>query len=90
MGYGYTTGVFSNRKLERASYDSVAFRCIAVAKAEIEALPAVRYAREQAEYEETLASCAAPPQEPTPPHGGVIDAPTVGAAPFSRIMPGLR
>src|ERR1700754_5129961 len=27
--YGYTTGVFSSRKLERASYDSVAFRFIA-------------------------------------------------------------
>src|SRR4051812_49444893 len=26
---GYATGVFSSRKLERASYDSVAFRCIA-------------------------------------------------------------
>jgi hypothetical protein len=24
--YGYTTGVFSSRKLERATYDSVAFR----------------------------------------------------------------
>jgi transposase len=23
--YGYTTGVFSSRKLERATYDSVAF-----------------------------------------------------------------
>ena len=27
--YGYTTGIFSSRKLERASYDSVAFRFIA-------------------------------------------------------------
>lgn len=27
--YGYATGVFSSRKLERASYDSVAFRVIA-------------------------------------------------------------
>src|ERR1700759_184797 len=27
--YGYATGVFSSRKLERASYDSVAFRFIA-------------------------------------------------------------
>jgi transposase len=27
--YGYATGVFSNRKLERATYDSVAFRFIA-------------------------------------------------------------
>jgi transposase len=27
--YGYSTGVFSSRKLERASYDSVAFRFIA-------------------------------------------------------------
>jgi magnesium-transporting ATPase (P-type) len=27
--YGYATGVFSSRKLERATYDSVAFRCIA-------------------------------------------------------------
>src|ERR687885_1183126 len=27
--YGYPTGVFSSRKLERASYDSVAFRFIA-------------------------------------------------------------
>src|SRR5450432_3010945 len=27
--YGYTTGVFSSRKLERATYDSVAFRFIA-------------------------------------------------------------
>ena len=27
--YGYSTGVFSSRKLERASYDSVAFRYIA-------------------------------------------------------------
>lgn len=26
--YGYATGVFSSRKLERASYDSVAFRFI--------------------------------------------------------------
>jgi hypothetical protein len=26
---GYTTGVFSSRKLERATYDSVAFRFIA-------------------------------------------------------------
>lgn len=26
---GYATGVFSSRKLERASYDSVAFRFIA-------------------------------------------------------------
>src|SRR5467141_267909 len=29
MVYGYATGVFSSRKLERASYDSVAFRFIA-------------------------------------------------------------
>src|SRR6201982_3644588 len=27
--YGYSTGVFSSRKLERATYDSVAFRFIA-------------------------------------------------------------
>ncbi|MDQ6959087.1 MAG: transposase, partial [Mariprofundaceae bacterium] len=27
--YGYATGVFSSRKLERAAYDSVAFRFIA-------------------------------------------------------------
>ena len=27
--YGYTTGVFSSRKLERATYDFVAFRFIA-------------------------------------------------------------
>ena len=27
--YGYATGVFSSRKLERATYDSVAFRYIA-------------------------------------------------------------
>ena len=27
--YGYATGVFSSRKLERATYDSVAFRVIA-------------------------------------------------------------
>jgi transposase len=27
--YGYATGVFSSRKLERATYDSVAFRSIA-------------------------------------------------------------
>ena len=27
--YGYATGVFSSRKLERATHDSVAFRCIA-------------------------------------------------------------
>src|SRR6202007_833209 len=27
--YGYTTGVFSSRKLEQATYDSVAFRFIA-------------------------------------------------------------
>ena len=27
--YGYTTGVFSSRKLERATYDSVAFSFIA-------------------------------------------------------------
>jgi transposase len=27
--YGYATGVFSTRKLERATYDSVAFRFIA-------------------------------------------------------------
>src|SRR5436189_6408320 len=27
--YGYTTGAFSSRKLERASYESVAFRLIA-------------------------------------------------------------
>jgi transposase len=26
--YGYATGVFSSRKLERATYDSVAFRFI--------------------------------------------------------------
>ena len=30
LGYGYATGVFSSRKLERATYDSVAFRFIAV------------------------------------------------------------
>ena len=29
MVYGYATGVFSSRKLERATYDSVAFRYIA-------------------------------------------------------------
>ena len=29
MLYGYTTGIFSSRKLERATYDSVAFRFIA-------------------------------------------------------------
>jgi hypothetical protein len=29
LAYGYTTGVFSSRKLERATYDSVAFRFIA-------------------------------------------------------------
>ena len=28
--YGYATGVFSSRKLERATYDSVAFRFIAI------------------------------------------------------------
>jgi transposase len=27
--YGYATGVFSSRKLERATYDSMAFRFIA-------------------------------------------------------------
>uniref|UniRef100_UPI001F1850F4 transposase n=1 Tax=Paraburkholderia aspalathi TaxID=1324617 RepID=UPI001F1850F4 len=27
--YGYATGVFSSRKIERATYDSVAFRYIA-------------------------------------------------------------
>src|SRR3546814_4890887 len=27
--YGYATGVFSSRKMERATYDSVAFRFIA-------------------------------------------------------------
>ena len=27
--YGYTTGVFSSRRLERATYDSIAFRFIA-------------------------------------------------------------
>ena len=27
--YGYATGVFSSRKMERATYDSVAFRYIA-------------------------------------------------------------
>jgi hypothetical protein len=27
--YGYATGMFSSRKLERATYDSVAFRYIA-------------------------------------------------------------
>jgi len=27
--YGYATGTFSSRKLERATYDSVAFRCLA-------------------------------------------------------------
>ena len=27
--YGYATGVYSSRKLERASYDSVAFRFVA-------------------------------------------------------------
>jgi transposase len=27
--YGYATGVFASRKLERATYDSVAFRFIA-------------------------------------------------------------
>src|ERR1700690_4127295 len=27
--YGYATGIFSSRKLERATYDSVAFRYIA-------------------------------------------------------------
>jgi transposase len=27
--YGYASGMFSSRKLERATYDSVAFRCIA-------------------------------------------------------------
>ena len=27
--YGYATGVFSSRKLERATYDSIAFRYIA-------------------------------------------------------------
>jgi transposase len=27
--YGYATGVFSSRKLERATYDSVAFRFVA-------------------------------------------------------------
>jgi transposase len=27
--YGYATGVFSSRKLERATHDAVAFRCIA-------------------------------------------------------------
>src|ERR1700739_3332525 len=29
LGFGYATGVFSSRKLERATYDSVAFRFIA-------------------------------------------------------------
>ena len=28
-GLGYATGVFSSRKLERATYDSIAFRFIA-------------------------------------------------------------
>jgi transposase len=35
--YGYATGVFSSRKLERATYDSVAFRFVA-ANQQIEAL----------------------------------------------------
>jgi transposase len=30
--YGYATGVFSSRKLERSTYDSVAFRYIAANK----------------------------------------------------------
>ena len=29
MFYGYATGVFSSRKMERATYDSVPFRFIA-------------------------------------------------------------
>jgi transposase len=36
--YGYATGVFSSRKLERATYDSVAFRFIAANEAPMRAL----------------------------------------------------
>ena len=47
--YGYTTGVFSSRKLERATYDSVAFRFIAAKKAEVAELLARAEAADQAE-----------------------------------------
>ena len=30
--YGYATGVFSSRKLERATYDSIAFRFVAASE----------------------------------------------------------
>ncbi len=68
--YGYATGVFSSRKLQRATYDSVAFRFVAANEhpdhdtianfrrrflKEIEARTRERDARERAEYEAKLA-----------------------------------
>jgi transposase len=69
--YGYATGVFSSRKLERATYDSVAFRYIAANQhpdhdtiatfrrrflPQIKARAKERHARERAEYEAKMAA----------------------------------
>jgi hypothetical protein len=40
--YGYATGVFSSRKLERATYDSVAFCFIAAPLMNVSATPDMR------------------------------------------------
>ena len=59
--YGYATGVFSSRKLEQATYDSVAFRYISgdehpdrEAQEKIKERAQERHAAERAEYEAKL------------------------------------
>jgi transposase len=57
--YGYATGVFSSRKLERATYDSVAFRFIAEAADQADVPDGMSIPDELARREERLAKLAA-------------------------------
>ena len=66
--YGYATGCFSSRKIERATYDSLAFRFIA--KARIEARAKERFEQEQAAYEAKRAARSAKAAETGKKPGG--------------------
>ena len=72
--YGYATVVFSSRKLEAATYDSVAFRfitanthpdldTIAKAKAEIQRRASERYGKEKEAYNQKMADRKVKEQE---------------------------
>src|SRR5260370_495688 len=99
--YGYATGMFSSRKLERATYDSVALRFIAAndhpGHDTIEARVKEGFAREQAEHEAKLAAREAKTaatgkkpsgKPPRPPTQGPLLADQINLTDEeSRIMP---